>query len=361
VGNRPALLAALALHAALFLCWSPAARADPPAQRRAALHLHVPPDTGACMAEDALASAVTERLKRPVFVMDKEADVIVDAQVEPIRASHRWRALIKLTTPSGAVLGTREIQSKEASCRSLDESLVLVIALLIDPDVALGLAPSVPPEAPPALPSEPGPPVAPPAPPKPSEKSPPPRPLVRPKPAPSSLPLRFHAEMGAVLALGLVPGLGVGAIFRATLTPPHFWGIQVEGTYWPQHSFTVDDVGGGFTLAYGGLGLCPSELEVRMLRLAGCGGVKVGAFTAQGFGFDASNTQSSLLVNASLEGRARLRLPNVPMAVSLGLGLGVPLIRLKFFYGLPDGSTRELYRPSQAIGTLDLGIGIDVP
>src|SRR5262245_41326142 len=109
VGNRPALLAALALPFALLLAWPRSARADPPAHRRAALHFRGPPDAGACTAEDALAAAVTERLKRPVFVSEKEADVVVEAQVEQIRAARGWRALIKLTTPSGAVLGTREI------------------------------------------------------------------------------------------------------------------------------------------------------------------------------------------------------------------------------------------------------------
>src|SRR5436190_23546467 len=114
----------LAVLGALLLSWPLAARADPPARRRAALHWSGPPDTEACTAGDTLAAAVAERLKRPVFVLDEEADVVIEARVEQIRAPRGWHARILLTTTSGALLGTREIQSKEASCRSLDESLV---------------------------------------------------------------------------------------------------------------------------------------------------------------------------------------------------------------------------------------------
>jgi hypothetical protein len=362
LGNRPALLAALVLVGAIVLSWPSLALAGPAAQKRAAFHFNGPPDTDGCITSEALAGAVAERLKRPVFVPDDEADVVIEARVEQRKVPRKWHARILLTTPTGAVLGTREIESPEASCRSLDESLVLVIALLIDPDAALGLPPSGPPEAPPAPPEPPREvPSTPPAPPNPNEKPLPPRSGARPPRAAPSLPWRFQGEGGVVLALGLLPGLGVGATLRATLIPPRFWAIQVEGTYWPEHKLAVDEVGGGFSLAYAGLSLCPLEVGSRLLHGNGCAGMKVGGFMAHGFGFDQPNTQNSLLVNASLEGRVRYRPTKAPVVASLGLGLSVPLTRLRFFYQLPDGSTREVFRLSQTIGTLDAGIGIEVP
>jgi len=360
LGNRPALLAALALFGAIVLSWPSLARAARAAQKRAAFHYSGPPDTDGCITSEALAGAVAERLKRPVFVPDGEADVVIEARVEQRKAPRKWHARILLTTPSGTVLGTREIESKEASCRSLDESLVLVIALLIDPDAALGLPPPGPPEAPPAPPEPPREVSSTlPAPPKPKEKPRPPRSVARPLRAAPSLPWRF--EGGVVLALGLLPGLGAGAMLRLTLVPPRFWGIEVEGTYWPQGNFVVDDVGGGFRLAYAGLALCPLEGGSHMFRGSGCAGMKVGAMMAHGSGFDQSNARNSLLVNASLEGRVRYRPTKAPVVASLGLGLSVPLTRLRFFYQPPEGPTREVFRLSEAIPTLDAGIGIEVP
>ena len=114
-----------------------AARADGEARgRTSSLSWVRLPGAEACVATQALARAVEERLGREVFVSAAQADVSVEGRIEPKRGG--WHAVLTLRDAKGALLGTREIDRPEPSCDAMTQPLALVIAVMIDPDAAMG-------------------------------------------------------------------------------------------------------------------------------------------------------------------------------------------------------------------------------
>ncbi|HRH01182.1 MAG TPA: hypothetical protein PLR99_33325, partial [Polyangiaceae bacterium] len=92
----------------------------------------------ACVATQPLARAVEERLGRTVFVSPADADVSVEGRIE--RRGQGFSATIVLRDAEGKALGTRTLERAEPRCEALTESLVLIIAVMIDPDAALAPA-----------------------------------------------------------------------------------------------------------------------------------------------------------------------------------------------------------------------------
>ena len=101
-----------------------------------------------CIATQALARSVEERLGRHVFVSAAEADVSVEGRIEK-RSAGGWHSVITIRDGKGALLGTRELDRPDASCDAMNEPLALVIAVMIDPEAKLSSASSPPPLPPP--------------------------------------------------------------------------------------------------------------------------------------------------------------------------------------------------------------------
>src|SRR5579871_2651613 len=116
------------------------------------------PGAESCIATRDLARDVEQRLGKAVFVSPAQAEVIVEGRIEAVTGGEAaFRARLTLTNAQGAVLGTRDLDVPAGStCRSIDDQLSLVIALLIDPDAILAPrgAPS-PPPVPPVPPAQP--------------------------------------------------------------------------------------------------------------------------------------------------------------------------------------------------------------
>ncbi len=128
-----------------------------------------------CIQAAELAERVERRLGNPVF--GTEPDLRIDGYLAAATGTPpgaKWRARLTLVDAQGSVQGSRDVTSPESSCRAIDDSLVLVVAVMIDPKAALTpfAAPGEPPKEP-----EPAPPPAQVAP------APPPQ-LPRPAPQP---------------------------------------------------------------------------------------------------------------------------------------------------------------------------------
>lgn len=130
-----------------------------------------------CIQAAELAERVERRLGRPVFGAEPDLRIdgyLVAADGTPKNA--KWRARLTLIDAHGTVEGSRDVTSPETSCRGIDDSLVLVVAVMIDPSAAL---------TPFASPSPPPPDQTPPtATPGPSAPPPPPGQLIPPRPLP---------------------------------------------------------------------------------------------------------------------------------------------------------------------------------
>jgi hypothetical protein len=124
------LLAALVLL--LGLSFASATGAQVP--RRPALHWARGAGAESCVDPRTLALQVVA-LTGPVLVDASEAELSIEGHITRI-APQQFEARIGAVGRDGAVRGARTLQHA-GDCRALDRALAFVIALLIDPDLAL--------------------------------------------------------------------------------------------------------------------------------------------------------------------------------------------------------------------------------
>jgi len=302
------------------------------------------PGADACVATQELAKRVEARLGRSVFTSAAVADVSVEGHVEPAspRAPHAgFRAVLTLRDARGALLGTRELARADASCDSLTEPLVLVIAVMIDPDTPLGAKPLPASETPSA--------------------AAPPTVVVVEKPvyvvaAPPVLPRpppTWRIDVGAAAAttLGLLPAPNLGVAASGLLEPPGLFPLEGFGAAWfddPKHDGATS---AAFSLGYVGGGPCPLHYRGDRVRLYGCAIGELGAFAHT----SGSASSTDVYLAGGLEGRLSVRIAG-PFAVRLGVNGVVPLFRPTTTAGMT-----ELFRPSVVGGAADLGFGVLLP
>lgn len=315
----------------------------------------------ACIAAPELARAIEGRLGYAVFGSPASADVTVEGSVAPLGKGAGFRASFRVLDAKGEVLGSRQVETHEASCRSMDERAALVGSILVD-DVEQAKkraepSPSPPPTSPPPPAQPPPPPPAPPPPPTlnaPSEKA------NEPAPAPSSW--RFSADAGLGLLVGVTPGPALGFAATVTLRPARFGAFFLGAGLFPSTSARTGRGGSAEVLAdaqFGTVGLCPLVQEGKRLEGLVCGGVLIGGLRAQGSGFDDSYGDRAVVVSALVNARGAVRLVG-PLALTLGVGATFGLVRAEVTYREPDG-VREAFT-SAPVGFLgDLGLGLRFP
>lgn len=312
-----------------------------------------------CVATQPLARAVEERLGRAVFVPPAVADVSVEGRIE--RKGKGFSATILLRDAEGRALGTRTLERSEAACEALTESLVLIIAVMIDPDAALAPTPvATPPVATPA-------PVVTPPPTVvyvevPASVPPPTAPV-----KPSEPAVRVEGGLGGRLAVGVVPGVGLGASASALLVPRGFLGLQVRAAFlFPQtHAAAPGRAGAesaevSFAHASLGSALCPLAHDIGRVFLTACAEGEVGLLLARPSGMPraVNEARPTLAGGVSFGLSTRLVGPLVVRAGALAL---VPLLRDSFRILLPNGDNYEVFRQAPATFAVDLGLGLRFP
>jgi hypothetical protein len=343
---RP-LACALALAAALAGGVRPAAAAEP--RRTSSLGWARLPGAETCIGPRDLALAVEQRLGRAVFVSPAQADVLIEGRIEPSPAGQPpgFRAHITLSSAEGTLLGTRDLDGSGEACRALDEQIALVVALLIDPEAALGPRPP-PAEAPRVVVER----------------------VFVPVPAapPAREPWREGLSIGPALALGLLPGAAFAVTLRGEITPPGLFPFEIGGAVFldahatPAGAPSLSSKGATLSLSYGILGLCPLAWRSGGTRLAACAEIQVGALRAVGYGFATGSGvgHEQAVVQASLAGRVARRLVG-PLEIGLGLGLVVPLRPVSVYFVDAAGTQEELFRTGAVAGTVDAVLGVAFP
>src|SRR5664279_1730649 len=181
-----------------------------------------------CIGDRELAAAVTARLGNAGA--HGQTKLVIAGEIAP--SGSGWTAAIHTADEHGVVLGQRDLHEPAADCRALDDKLVLVLALIIDPEL---------------LDEAPAPPTPAPAPPTIERVV-----QVAPKP-----PWHFGASVAGLASRGMLPGFGFGTAITAQIEPPRGWPIEISATLWPHDR--ADAAAGGATLLQltGGLALCP--------------------------------------------------------------------------------------------------------
>ena len=299
------VLAALALFA------SHEAHADGSA--RHALRWTRGPGAEACIDAPALIAAVETRLGYHVFG-ETDAAVIIEAHVQP-KASG-WHVAIAVRRSDGTLLGMRELDERLADCRVLDEALVLMIALIVDPDAATR-------EPPPIVP-----PVTPPRPP----------PIQRPSP-----PWLFEASAGIATAGLLLPGASIGAGACFSIDAPGLPAVLIRGTWWLEDELRNRNQGSSLNLVTGGVAVrVPVPVSGDLFSISG--GIELGRMAGDGFGFDRSDHASAMVAYLTVEPTITVKLAP-RLLLSAMVGAWVPLVRPRFVYD-EAGQTMLLYQPA---------------
>lgn len=274
------------------------------------------PGSERCMGSLSLARAVERRLGRPVFVAPSRATLAVEGRVEPRTTAldSGYKATISVTRLDGSIVGTRVIETRDATCSELDEGVALVIALLIDPDAGAADDP------------------------KRSER-----------PAPAA-PHRT----------GVRPALAAGVFAAVAQLPDPALGVSVSGAL--RHrgqslelglgaTLPVDardaDAKGSFRHLFGALSLCGTMLRAAFAHTDLCAGVELARISATRLSFE-TDPGSVRFVNALARARFALHLAG-PLWSELELWGTLPLARPRFTYAVFDADAlriedRELFR-----------------
>jgi hypothetical protein len=317
------------------------------------------PGSDSCIATQALARSVEERLGRRVFVSAAEADVSVEGRIEKrAGASGGWHAVITIRDGKGALLGTRELDRPDASCSSMNDPLALVIAVMIDPEAKLSSSP--PPLPPPAA----APAAAPPAPP--AAPAPALAPAVAPElPEPHTKhkePWRFQGDAVVTIASGLAPAIAPGGSIAGALFLPNGIPLGLRGyasLFLPTNA-TQDGATASFDLVYVGGSVCPTLRRPSFTGML-CFGGQLGVVRSH------PETQGRTIQDKTLGlwngvSEARISIPLfAPLALTGGVSAILPLLRPTFEYTRTDGTSANLHKVSSFAVSADAGIGFFFP
>ncbi|HEU4407135.1 MAG TPA: hypothetical protein VFS43_17835 [Polyangiaceae bacterium] len=304
----------------------PPARDGGPAGRSARLQWQRMAGAEGCISGEELAAALQRRLRRGT-IGGPEADVTLEGTIAPAESGQGYKAWVVVRDRSDQSLGTREVSSVESSCRGLDEALLLVLSVIIDPSLAF----------------EPGP-------------APPPAPAqgaARGARRPSET--SWHVAAGVGASVGLVPGLGLGAQANAGV---RLWGgpiVEVGGVHW--FGNRVDSNAGGATVSttYGAVNVCWLPYARGRWELGGCLGGQGGVVRVDASGFAGRSLEPSRpIANVAARAEARLSLGD-PFFGRLTLGGALPLVRDRFFFSGQGGEVVSLFR----LSPLSAGLGLE--
>jgi hypothetical protein len=331
------------------------------AKPRVALELKRGEGTDKCIQSAAVEHAVERRLRRPVFASKDAADLGIEVALarEPDGA---WSAKLVLRGRDGSEIGSRELDTHASHCSSLDDALVLVVALLVDSPEAraqTSKAAAVPPTSATPSPAE--------APKPPPNPSPPNAPQVgsRIELPPDTYaprePYRVEVAASVVGSMGAVPDIALGGELLLGVRPPHFIELRVRptGLLPKTEAAPTSDRGGRFSLLTVALDACPLEHEVQKLRFVGCVAQRVGRMHAEGFGFHQSASSSELYYALGISAGAAFWFAP-PVGVRVGLDVEAPLTRDAYFSVGAAGERREIFRPSPVVGAATVGLALSL-
>ncbi len=319
--------------------------------------------------------SVEFRLQRRAFRRDRPATLYVRIALHKKKADANWSADISTRDAAGSFLGTRSLITNAAHCSALDDSLALVVALLVD-------APPTPVRVESRQQSEPtGPTVAPAIPAAPSAEPSPTgghatpsaspvspaqiphfpvemRTITLPRDTPARRqPWLFNVSLEGTAAFGVLPDVAPGIELGLGAKPATVPELRVFAGLYPERAEQHASASSGarFSFANVGLELCPLDRTLGAVHWSGCAGQSLGFTRVAAFGFDENTTTGHL--SYALLAWTGLTIQFVrSFAGRLGIRAEAPLERGVFTYGSRDGSERGLFEPKPVTAVLDAGL-----
>jgi hypothetical protein len=278
-----------------------------------------------CVGAMGLEEDVKARLGYDPFGLPSELSV----EGTVVRAARGFRAELVTWDAAGRLVGTRQLASREADCRSLGEAVAVAITVAIDPE-----APGTPPsaqvhEAPLSAPS-------------------PDSTAARPVEA-MSLRARGHATLSGGASVGLVPGLAAVASLRAGRSFGDRWELGLGTYFWPERR--VERV--GFALATAALEACAAPWT-SALWLRWCGALHLGLFQVFVHAPELTPVEVGMFPWAGGDTGPAVSFPLVgSLRLDARIAAVVPIMRRQ---ALLRGQATPLWEQSTVAGRAELGL-----
>lgn len=228
------------------------------------------------------------------------ADFQVVAHIEAREGGFRTELVLR--DAIGRRLGERLFDSTTKSCRTLDESLILALALLVEMPSVRAVAEGGPKEdvdeiVPPWRTEEP------------AVREAPVRLHI---PARRAAPWKLDLGFGATVATGQLPQPTIGPTVAGIIVPPDFVPIALRVTAFPLSTERVPVTGEGISVRAfaGGIDLCPLALAHPALEARGCAGARLMVLHAEPLG-PRSSAATQTLVDLPLRAELRARTGDV--------------------------------------------------
>jgi len=342
----------------LFAIWvalrtQPAAAAPGPvpALERGGVELNLDrgPGTERCIDAPALERNVETRLHRRVFVREKAPFIRIFLRLSHVNA-RAFSAQLRLVSDDGESLGERTLITNAAHCSALDDSLALVVALLVDAPLGEREAELAESERSASTPRA-----------AKDEEKASRTPTTVELPASTFAPRepwQWRATAGASLALGLLPGAAIGLELGVRARPSRGPELSVFAQgYARREASSGDGAGAHFDALFVGLEICPLQTEVAGMRFAACVGQNLGRLHVAAFGYDQNSSATRLLYNVLARGRVSIPLVE-RVSAHLSARGEVPLARPLFYYGARENIDHDVFQPNAILAILELGLSV---
>jgi hypothetical protein len=292
-----------------------------------------------CISDAALKEQIQERVGRLVFLDSTEPARRIHVRLQAAADAQSWSADIVMVDDSARVVGERQVASQGASCRQIDEALVLVISTMIgiadeEHKTRQPAASDEPAAAAHAIASEAAP-AQPPAAPPPSAAA------VSRKPASAPVHVDWLASLAASAELGLLPSVAPGASL-ALDADFGGWGLFAAARFLP---YAVHDLGAGasarFMSVAGDVRLCLLAARPLGALLDLCTGAQAGSIFVTTSGLYGKDQYAD--PNVRLMVGPRLRAPcSRNWGFLVGLDAAVPVLAPRYFF-IEAGGDRRYY------------------
>jgi hypothetical protein len=277
-----------------------------------------------CIGQDDLATKVQAAIGRTsqTLLPDGRPDLaIVRGSIGKDPSGQGWAAAIEVRRGDGPPL-RRELRLSAANCRQLDETIVLVVEMLLDAAILQEKPPSV------------------------VENS-------RPKLAVSLGP-------DVAIGIGMLPGIsfGLGLVSETEIHP--LWPIAVWGHFWSPTIMTAAALPGQWEAWTFGAAACRLTFPGNVLTLFGCVGGSGGWINSHGVASLGvlNSTNDALRTYVEIDARVGVRLRIVgPIVARLALGAGVPVSLYSYeYYDARGVPSRPVFTTWPVGATIELGI-----
>lgn len=282
-----------------------------------------------CLSSEALERSIESVLGKPVFANHGTRRRLT-WEVIPSRSG--YQVIVNLFDTDGALLGTRQIELKQADCIELSEQLTLILAVVVGGPVN-------------------------------AAQSSPPAPPIEDKPSRDASPTqgtsRGTLKLGAGANFGRLPGASLQLMGAFQLSLTHRFSLVIAGYHVPEHE--RQGSGERFTqsVSFANLAGCFRPTSHRSWYVDTCLGAELGRVQASGRDLPQTRSQSGLWLAGVGAAVAGLR-PTETTALELRVAVGAPLQRINVIVSEADGQTTELARAPRGFAAATVGVAVDL-